>query len=701
MKRTAYRACNLCEAICGLEIQIENEKIVSVRGDAADVFSRGHICPKGVEIGAIQNDPDRLRFPMKRTGSQWTQISWDEALNECAEQLYAVQQKHGTDAVAYYAGNPNVHNYGSSLFGQRFMARLKTKNYYTATSVDQLPHHFAAFFMYGHPLLVPVPDIDRTMYFLILGANPIASNGSMMTAPDMRGRMKGIRDRGGRIVTVDPRRTETAEKSTEHLFIKPGTDAFFLLSLLHVIFQSPMKASKAAALVDGLDHVKKLSADFSPAQTAAITGIRAEDTTRIAQEFLAAPSAVCYGRVGLSTQKYGGLCQWLIQVINIVSGNLDKEGGAMFTHPAVDLIGQEGKRDAYGSFASYRTQVRNLPEFGGELPVSALADEILHPGGVRALVTSAGNPVLSTPNGTRLEEALRSLEFMACVDFYINETTRHANIILPPTAPLEHDHYDIVFHVLAVRNTSRYSEPVFTPAEGTMHDWEIFSELARRLEDARSGGAKKSKDSRNKMSPAVYLERMLKSGPHSDTVTLDGLRKAPHGIDLGPLQPALPDRLRTSDKRIQLDPGVFVEDLKRLRKEAQAGNSEGLLLIGRRTLRDNNSWMHNAPGLMKGKNRCTLLLNPDDAAQLSVADGEIVTVKSRTGQVKIPAEISSSMMRGVVSIPHGYGHNRSGSVLSVASDHAGASINDITDEKEIDELTGNAAFSGVRVTVTK
>ena len=700
---TVYRSCTLCEAICGLEIKVEDGVIKGIRGDSADVFSHGHICPKGPELKAIHEDPDRLKFPLKRVGDQWEQIAWETAFSEIAARLHVIQTASGQDSVAYYAGNPNVHNYGSLLFAPRLMKAIKTRNIYSATSVDQLPHHFAALKMFGHPLLVPVPDVDRTDYFLILGANPMASNGSMMTAPDMRGRMKGIQKRGGKIVVVDPRKTETADLADEHVFVRPGKDVYFLLSILHVVLGGEKKkASRLESIFQGADFVRSMVQDYSPEKTQAHTGISAETTRRIATQFAQAKSAVAYGRIGVSTQTFGGLCHWLINVLNAVTGNLDEPGGAMFSLPAVDTIAAEGKRESFGSFDSYRSKARNLPEFGGELPVSALADEILFQGegGVRALITSAGNPVLSTPNGGKLGHALESLQLMVSIDIYLNETTKYAHYILPPTSPLEHDHYDIVFNMLAVRNTARYSPPVFDPPAGTMHDWEIFTALTGAIEEARSGGAKKASSARAKIKPTDFLDRMLKSGPYgSNGLNFQKLVENPHGIDFGPLVPVLPGRLKTKDGQIDLAPDLMRRDIERAR-EAMKETPAGMILIGRRNLRDNNSWMHNVPRLMNGSPRCTLFIHPEDAAKFGISDGHEAIVRSRVGEIRLPVEIVEEIMPGVVSIPHGYGHKKSGTKMSTAHKHPGVSINDLTDDSSLDELTGNAAFNGVPVEIS-
>jgi anaerobic selenocysteine-containing dehydrogenase len=715
--QTHFRACNLCEAMCGVRIEVLDGRITSIRGDEEDPFSRGHICPKAVALKDLHEDPERLRQPLRRTASGWEPVSWEVALDEVARRLHEVQSTQGRDAVAAYLGNPTVHNTGAMLFVPQFLRTLRSRNSYSATSVDQLPHFLAAHQMFGHQLMVPIPDIDRTGYFLALGANPLASNGSLMTAPDVRARLRAIQQRGGRVVIVDPRRTETARIADEHLFIRPGTDALFLFALLHELLRQP-RLERLESFTEGLEVLRELARDFTPERVAAPTGIPAEDTRRIAREFAAAPTAVCYGRVGTSTQAFGGLCQWLINAINVVSGNLDREGGAMFTLPAFDLVGgPKPLAGSRGGFARWRSRVRKLPEFAGELPVAVLAEEILTEGEgqVRALLTFAGNPVLSTPNGGQLDKALASLDFMVSIDPYLNETTRHAHFILPPPSPLERGHYDVAFHLLAIRNTARYAPPLFEPAPEAMQDWRILLELQHRLEVLRHGGSLRGKlkyQTLKRLGPEGLLDLGLRAGPYGlrarglrKGLSLSALRSAPHGVDLGPLKPCLPRRLFTPGKRLQLAPAPFVGDVQRLREafpEDKPTTAEGeLLLIGRRHLRDNNSWMHNVPMLMSGKPRCTLMMHPEDARALGLGEGDEATITSRVGQVTAPVSVTDEVMRGVVSLPHGYGHRRQGVRLSVATQHAGVSLNDLTDDGRVDELSGNAAFSGVPVRVTR
>jgi anaerobic selenocysteine-containing dehydrogenase len=711
-----YRSCNLCEAICGIEITDAGNERLDIRGDKDDPFSRGYICPKAVALQDLHYDKDRLRHPVRRTPTGWERISWTEAFDEITKNFKRIRAQHGRNSIATYLGNPTVHNYGALLFAPGFLRSLRTRNKFSATSVDQLAHHLASFLMLGHQLLLPVPDIDRTKFFLILGANPAVSNGSMMTAPGMNRRLEEIRRRGGKVVLIDPRHSETARFADRHLFIRPGTDVLLLLALLHVIFEENLtNLDQLAPFTKGVETVAQLVTEFAPERVARITGIESNHIRALAREFAGSESAVCYGRIGLSTQEFGGVCQWLINVLNIVTGNLDRLGGAMFTLPAFDPMSLPESLAPRGSFGRWHSRVRKLPEFGGELPVATLAEEILTEGDgqVRAFVTLAGNPVLSTPNGRELDRAFASLEFMVSIDCYINETTRHAHIILPPSSPLERGHYDIAFHLLAVHNTTKFSPPLFERSRETRHDWEILLELETRMKHDGIVGSLKRKLGKQFFTPERILDLGLRFGPYgarlnpfSKGLTLRKLRKAVHGIDLGPMTPCLPGRLQTADKQIDLAPVVFVKDVERVKTRflaETAFDSNGhLLLIGRRQLRSNNSWLHNSERLVKenpAKPRCTILMHPIDAADRDVLHGQKVVVRSRVGSIMLPVEISEEIMRGVVSIPHGWGHDRSGNQQSVAQQHAGASINDLTDQQTVDALCGTAAFNGTAVTV--
>ena len=708
-----YRSCHLCEAICGIEITVEADQHLTIRGDKDDPFSRGYICPKAVALQDIHYDKDRLTHPVRRTPTGWQRIGWDEAFDEVAQNLKRIQAGHGRNAVATYLGNPTVHNYGALLFAPGFLRSLRTRNKFSATSVDQLAHHLVSYLMFGHQLLLPVPDLERTKLFLILGANPAVSNGSMMTAPGMNRRLQEIRQRGGKVILIDPRYNETARLADRHLFIRPGTDVLLLLALLNVLFDEKLtRLDQLASFTKGVETVRNLVAEFPPERVAQITGIDADQIRLLAREFAGAESAVCYGRIGVSTQEFGGVCQWLIYVLNIVTGNLDRPGGAMFTLPAFDPVSAPKSLAPRGTFARRYSRVRKLPEFAGEFPVATLAEEILTEGEgqVKALVTYAGNPVLSTPNGRELDRALESLEFMVSIDLYINETTSHANIILPPTSPLERDHYDIAFNVLAVRNTAKFSPALFQPGADTRHDWEILLELQTRMQQDGITSRVKGKLMKRFLGPERMLDLGLRFGPYgarmnlfSKGLTLKKLKSAPHGIDLGPLKPCLPGRLQNAGKRIELAPEAIVKDVARVKArffDSASPDANGhLLLIGRRQLRSNNSWMHNSERLVKGKPQCTILMHPTDAAHRELVNGQTVNVQSRVGSITLPVEVSDEMMPGVVSIPHGWGHDRAGNQLEVAQQHAGESINDLTDNLTVDALCGTAAFNGTRVTV--
>ena len=696
--RTHHRVCHLCEAMCGLVIQTEGDKVTDVRGDKDDPLSRGHVCPKAVALQDIHEDPDRLRKPMKRIRTapgeyQHVEIEWSEALDLAADALASTIEKQGIDAIGAYFGNPAVHNYGMLTHQRNLFRHIRTRNRFSATSVDQLPHHLVSLWCFGHMLLHPIPDVDRTHYFLMLGANPLASNGSIWTVPDVRQRLKDLKSRGGKLVVVDPRRTETAELASKHLFIRPGSDAAFLLAMIHVLFRDDLVApGPLGDFTDGLDEVAAAVSELSPDWAAPLTGIEADDIVRIAHELAEAEAGICYGRMGVSTQAYGALCQWAIQVINVATGHLDKPGGSLFTRPAMDQVVNTNP----GGFGRFASRGRGLPEFNYELPAATMVDEIRTEGEgqIRLMFTGAGNPVLSTPNGRALDEALEEVDFMISVDPALNETTRHADVILPPTSPLEHDHYDIAFHNLAIRNTARYSPAVFDKPEGAMHDWEIFSELGARV------AARFNLEPMPTYPPDRMVDAALKSGPygeHTDwQLSIDKLKAHPSGIDLGPLEPSCPERLQTPNQRIQLAIPEVLADIERFVKDTDVAGDH-YRLIGRRHVRDNNSWMHNHHRLMKGKPRCQLLMHPDDVAKEGWQSGMVVTIESRVGAIDAELAASDEMMPGVVSLPHGYGHGLAGTRSEVASRHAGVSCNDITDEQFVDQLSGNAAVNGVSV----
>jgi anaerobic selenocysteine-containing dehydrogenase len=736
---THYRTCPFCEATCGLEIETEGREVVSVRGDADDVFSHGFICPKAYGVKQLHEDPDRLTTPLVRRDGELVEASWDEAFEEIDRRLAPLIAEHGKNAVAVYLGNPNAHNLSALIHGPAWLRVLGSQNVYSASTVDQMPKQMSAGLMFGTMLSVPIPDVDRCDHLILLGANPLVSNGSLLTAPDMRGRLRGIRDRGGRVVVIDPRRTRTAEEADEHHFIQPGTDALLLAAMACTIVEEGLEAPGALTEhLNGLDEVRTLVRDFPPEDVAGACGIEAGEIRRMARELAAAERGCVYARIGTCTQEFGTHASWLVDVLNALTGNLDREGGAMFTRAAAgqknSSWGGAGRAPTFGRWTS---RVRGLPELYGELPVSVLAEEIETPGEgqVRALITVAGNPILSTPNSHRLEGAVEGLDFMVSIDIYVNETSRHADVILPAPEPLEKAHYDLAFYQLSTRNIANYSPAVFEregPAE-----WEVFMRLAgviagqgpnadvplfddmviQTLIQREVGNEASPIAGREpaellealepRRGPERVLDFMLRSGPYGDGfgsdpegLTLDLLEQNPHGIDLGPLQPRLPDVLRTTSGKVELAPEAIVADLDRLRAAMGRERNGGMVLIGRRQLRSNNSWMHNLPALVKGKESCTLHIHPDDAERLGLADGDAARISSAAGSLEAPVETTEDIMPGVVSIPHGWGHGAKGVRMGVASAHAGVNSNVLADESMVEPLSGNAVLNGIPVEVS-
>ncbi|MPZ70876.1 MAG: molybdopterin-dependent oxidoreductase [Actinobacteria bacterium] len=736
MTATQFRTCPLCEATCGLSITMNGDRIQSVRGDDDDVFSHGFICPKGTAVKHLQEDPDRLRAPLIRDGETLREANWEEAFAAVERGLGAVIERGGKDAVALYAGNPSVHSLSATVMLPMLIRALGSKNFYSAASVDQIPKHVSCGLMFGDPLLIPVPDLDRTDYLLVLGANPWISNGSLATAPDFRGRLEAIGRRGGKVVVIDPRRTETATGADEHLFIKPGTDAFLVLALAHTLFdEGRVDLGDLEDHVTGLADIERIVEPFTPEAVAARTGIAPDDIRRIAREFSDAPSASIYDRVGVHQHTFGTLTSWASDVVNAITGNLDRAGGRMFPLAAHAQPDPEEPRGRGWSTGRFSSRVKGYPEAFGQLPVATLADEIEEPGDgqVRALVTIAGNPVLSTPNGRRVAAALSSLDFMVAVDPYVNETTRLADVILPPPPLLSRHHYDFAFYQLSIRNVANYSPPLQT-FDGP-DEWEILARLALVMSGGsaaadphlvpamglqylidravRPGGPLEGHDPgavatalEGREPVEQILDLRLRSGPYGDRFgdVPDGLSLAvleanPHGVDLGPLTPRLPNALRTVSGKVELAPEMIAADIPRLLADLERP-ADDMVLIGRRQLRSNNSWMHNVPAMVRGSNRCTLVMNPADAARLALSEGAGARIVSRVGEVVAAVEVSDEMMPGVASLPHGWGHDLPGVRLSVAGANAGVSANDLTDDALIDPLSGNAALNALPVTIT-
>ena len=737
--KISYRTCPLCEATCGLEIHTQEEKVVHIKGDTQDPFSKGYICPKGYSVKELHSDPDRIRKPMIRDGSEWQEVSWEEAFSEVRKGLRSVIEEHGKNAVAVYLGNPSVHNLGSMLYIPNFLRALGSQSIFSASTLDQIPKQLSSEIMFGSDANLPIPDIDHTNYLLMIGANPLASNGSLMTAPNMRERLKALKDRGGKLVVIDPVRTVTAKQADEHYFIRPGTDALFLFGLIYTLFEERLvNPGKLVDYINGLDEIKALSQDFAPEVVSAHCGIPEDTIRQIARKLASSPQAIAYGRMGTCTQAFGTLNSWLVDVVNVLTGNLDRPGGVMFPNPATRRASSKKVRSIRHN--RYQSRVRNTPEVLGEIPVSCLAEEIETPGPgqIKAFISIAGNPALSAPNSQQLQAALEKVDFMVSIDCYLNETSRNANVLLPAPSPLERSHYDITFYNLAVRNIAHYSKPVFELPGEQLDEWQILIHLAAAVCEEKMEGDIVSKldelaikelikhEIKNSNSPiyernALEITSMLKGrkgperlldfylrvGPYGEHfgrnpegLSLTVLEKHPHGMDFGDLQPRIHEILQTPSGKIELAAPILTKDVDRLRKSLDS-KSDTILLVGRRDLRSNNSWLHNLPVLVKGEDRCKLMIHTSDAERLGLLRGDMVLVKSRTGKIEVPVAITDDIMPGTVSLPHGWGHNLSGVRLGIASQHPGVNVNLLTDEQMIDPISGNAVLNGVPIIIEK
>ncbi|MBP1817747.1 molybdopterin-dependent oxidoreductase [Mycobacterium sp. OAE908] len=734
---TALRICPFCEATCGLTLTIEDGRVTGARGDRDDVFSHGFICPKGASFAELDNDPDRLTTPLVRRDGELTEATWDEAYAVIAERFGGVIKDHGATSVGVYLGNPNAHTIAGALYGPLIIRALKTRHVYSASTLDQMPKHVALGYMFGSPVAFTVPDLDRTDYLVIIGANPLVSNGSLATAADFPGKLRALRKRGGKLTVIDPARTRTAELADRHIAPRPGTDAALLFGVVHTLFEEGLVAPDLGGMaehVNGLEELRGLASGFSPESVATHCGVPADEIRALAREIAAAPSAAVYGRIGTSTVEFGTIGSWLVDVINVLTGNLDRPGGAMFPLGAAMPAPRPAGPGKGFTTGRWHSRVSGYPEALGELPAVALAEEIdtAGDGQIKAMITIAGNPVLSAPDGDRLDRALDSVDFMLSIDPYLNETTRHADVILPPPPPSQAGHFDFALNNLAVRNNARYSPPALQ-SDGRPDEPEILSRLALilygigyqadpALVDDQVIATTLQKETADPDSPVAgravdeltamlidgpgyerRLDMMLRLGPYGDAfganadgLTLERLKAAPHGIDFGPLQPRMPAVLKTRSGRIELAPEPLIADAARLQDSLSRGD-DGFVLIGRRHLRSNNSWMHNLPALAGGTNRCTLQIHPDDAAELGLTDN--ASIKGPGGDVVAPIELDPGMRRGVVSLPHGWGHDRGGTRQAVAADQPGVNVNQLNDGGQLDPLSGTAVLNGIPVVV--
>ncbi|MFD7938087.1 molybdopterin oxidoreductase family protein [Streptomyces sp. NPDC059755] len=737
MSRTALRICPLCEATCGLTLTIEGTEVTGARGDREDVFSKGFICPKGASFGAVDGDPDRLRTPLVRRDGELREATWEEAFDAVAAGIRPVVERYGANSVGVVLGNPNVHTMAGALYPTVLIAGLGTRSLFTASTVDQMPKHVSSGLLYGDANAIPVPDLDHTDHLLLIGANPMESNGSLCTAADFPGKLKALKARGGTLTVIDPRRTRTAKLADRHIPIRPGTDALLLAAMAQVLFEELLvDPGESAPHLEGLEELAEAVKDFTPEAVSAACDVDASLIRTLARELAAAPTAAVYGRIGSCTVPYGTLASWLVDILNILTGNLDRPGGALFPQAATDRTPRPAGPGHGFRLARWHSRVSRHPEAKGELPLSALAEEIdtatAQGEPIRALVAVAANPVLSAPDGDRLDKALDSLDFMVSVDPYLNETSRHADVVLPPPPPSQSPHHDFAFNTLAVRNQVRYSRPAVPLEPGRMAETEILARLTLAATGMHGadpsavddlvigqtlGKAVKEPHSpvhgrdphelaaqlTGETGPERRLDMMLRLGPYGDGFGTrpDGLGLArllahPHGIDLGPLRPRLPQPLKTRTGRIELLPQPIVDDLPRL-WEGLKRRPDELVLVGRRHLRSNNSWMHNVPALTGGTNRCTLHIHPEDAERLGVRDGAPVRVKGAGGEVTAPAEVTDGVRRGVVSLPHGWGHDRPGTRLSHAATDPGVNVNQLLDGSLLDPLSGNAVLNGIPV----
>ncbi|MEV5701146.1 molybdopterin-dependent oxidoreductase [Streptomyces anthocyanicus] len=740
MPRTALRICPLCEATCGLALTVDGSTVTAARGDRDDVFSRGFICPKGASFGAVDSDPDRLRAPLVRTNGELREATWEEAFDAVAAGVRPLVERYGPHSVGVVLGNPNVHTMAGALYPNVLLGALGSRSLFTASTLDQMPKHVSSGLLFGDANAIPVPDLDRTDHLLLIGANPLESNGSLCTAPDFPGRLRALKARGGTLTVVDPRRTRTAKLADRHVAIRPGTDALLLAAMAHVLYEEGLVDLGALAPhVGGVDDVAAAVRDFTPESVAAACDVDADVTRALARELAAAPTAAVYGRIGSCTVPHGTLASWLVDVLNILTGNLDRPGGALFPQAATDRTPRPAGPGRGFALGRWRSRVSGHPEAKGELPLSALAEEIdtATDAGepVRALLTIAANPVLSAPDGDRLDKALESLDFMVSVDPYLNETSRHAHVVLPPPPPAQSPHHDFAFNTLAVRNQVRYTRPAVPLEPGRMAETEILARLtlavtgahgtdpaavdALVIEQTLAKAVREPHSPAHGRDPAELtallaggtgperrLDLMLRLGPYGDGfgarpdgLTLERLLAHPHGIDLGPLRPRLPQPLKTRSGKVELLPAPIAADLPRLAR-ARDERPAGLVLVGRRHLRSNNSWMHNVPALTGGSNRCTLHVHPEDAARLGLRGAQPVRVTGPGGAVTVPAEVTDAVRPGVVSLPHGWGHDRLGTRQTHAATDPGVNVNQLLDGSALDPLSGNAVLNGVPVTLT-
>lgn len=746
---TTHRICSFCEATCGLELEVDRETrtLVSVRGNKDDVFSSGYVCPKAVAMKDLDEDPDRLRQPLVRRGGNLEPATWDEAFAEVKRRIRPIIEEHGGGGVGLYIGNPTAHKPSLSLASGALMRALGTPHMYSASTLDQMPRHVSAGLLYGSWTSIPVPDIDRTDLIVIVGGNPMVSNGSMWTVPNFRGRHLELKKRGGRMIIVDPKRTQSAKAADQHLAIRPGTDVFFLFSILATLFDEDLVAPRhLESYLANVDLLKEAVADYLPEQTAEATGLEPAVVRQLARDLSKTDRAVLYARIGTTVTEFGSSANWAVDAINTLCGNLDVPGGAMWPKaPAFQFNSGPGREDngeGKGVRSGRRkSRVRGAPEVMGEFPAVCLAEEIETPGEgqIRALFTTAGNPALSAPNGKRLARALDSLDFMVSTDIYLNETTRHADVILPGQAQLEDFHFPIPFQAMSVRNVARFSPAVFDIEEGRPEEWQIMYQLGLIISGLDETTSVEDYDNmvianqvksalkthpqlegfsfedimsalEARTGPERQIDLGLRTGPYGDFfgvvpggLSLQKLLDNPNGVDLGPLEPRLPGVLSTPGGKISLMPEQIAGDLARISSglaRASDAAARGLLMVGRRNTRTNNSWMHNLPTLAKGKFKGALEISPVDAKERGLVSGDIARVENKSGSVEVEVDVTEDMSPGTVSLPHGFGHAMENTNMSVAAKNPGVNSNLLASDQAVDPLSGTAILNAIPVEVS-
>lgn len=723
-----HRTCPLCEGMCGVTVKVEGGQVATVRPNRQDVWSQGHVCPKGTTLGALHDDPDRLRTAMVRDGSEWKSASWDTALERLEELAEGVRNRHGPHAFAAYGGNMAGKDATLSRYTGLMLATSGIQQVYSSGTVDQHPKNLSAMLMFGNEWKIPIPDLDNTDLFVIFGGNPAASKGSIFSHRDVMGAMRDLRARGGRVIVIDPVRTKTAQAADQWIGLKPGTDAALMLGVAHVLFaRGAVRLRHLDGLIEGLDALRDVAGEFSPQVVAPFCGIEASIIEDLADELIRTDRSAIYGRIGTCTQSFGTLASWMIDVLAILTGNLDRRGGSMWSRPAASLVDMLATLPDGMPVVMGKSRVRGVPAVLGQFPASCMAEEIATPGPgqIKGLVTFAANPALSAPDSGKLAQALPLLECMVSLDNYINETTRHAHVILPSPSFLESAHFDMWSWIFCLTSGGHYSPPVFPPVDRPDH-WRIVARVGaiiggqpgadidamddgyfRALATGRGIDPDLAITALPERGPARILDLAIRAGPFGDRfgavaggLSLDSFRNQPDGVIIGPATPQAQEGFATSSGKIEIAPALILSDIPRL-KLALGANDPALVLVSRRHLRSMNSWMHNVDTLVKGKDRCTVQMHSADAATRGLEGGDLVTLTSAAGSIVVPMEIDDDIRPGVVSMPHGWGHSDAQTHLSVAKVHPGANTNVLSPGTLVDVISGNAVLNGIPVEIAK